>query len=325
MEEQQNISIYQAENGSIELKTDSANETFWANQKQISELFEVERSVVTKHIKNIYKEQEIDKDSTCAFFAQVQQEGRRKVKRNIEHYSLDIILAVGYRTNSARAIAFRKWATKTLKQHITQGYSVNPKVLKRNKELFLQTLDDLKILTQNNLKVETNDVLSLIQSFSITFFNLESYDKDNFPKHGTQKEVGANAHELYDDLQKLKQELIKKSEASNLFAQEKQEGKLKGIFGSIFQTVFGEDAYPTIEEKAAHLLYFIIKNHPFNDGNKRSAAFAFIWFLQKAKYDFITKISPETLTALTLLIAESNPKDIDKMIGIVLLLLNTKN
>ena len=182
MVKQPNIAIYQAENGSIELKTDSSEETFWANQKQIAELFCVERSVVTKHIKNIYKDKEVDKDSTCAFFAQVRLEGKRTVKRNIEHYSLDIILAVGYRSNSAKAIAFRKWATQTLKQNITHGYSINPKILQNNKELFLKTLTDLKILSQNSKLVEAKDVLSLIQSFSTTFFNLESYDKDDFPK-----------------------------------------------------------------------------------------------------------------------------------------------
>lgn len=319
------IAVYQAENGSIELKTDASEGTIWADQKQISELFGVERSVVTKHIKNIYKDKEIDKNSTCAFFAQVRLEGHRNVKRNIEHYSLDIILAVGYRTNSSKAIAFRKWATYALKQHITQGYTLNPKVLKQNKELFLNTLNDLKILTQDNDLIETKDVLSLIQSFSTTFFNLESYDKDNFPKQGTQVEVKASAEELYDDINKLKQELIKKGEATELFAQEKVKGKLEGIFGTIFQTVFGEDAYVTIEEKAAHLLYFIIKNHPFNDGNKRSGAFSFIWFLHKAQYSFTSRISPETLTALTLLIAESNPQDKEKMIGIILLLLNTQD
>ena len=317
--------IYQSENGAIEFREDlNEDNIVWGSLNQISNLFDKDKSVVSRHINNIYKQDELHRNATVAKFATVQKEGKRKVVREIEYYNLDVILSVGYRVNSKVATNFRKWATQTLKQHITLGYSVNPKVLKRNKELFLQTLDDLKILSHENKSIEAKDVLTLIKSFSTTFFNLESYDKNNFPKHGTQKEVDANAQDLYDSLNKLKQELIKKGEATELFAQEKQKGKLTGIFGSVFQTVFGEDAYPTIEQKAAHLLYFIVKNHPFTDGNKRSGAFSFIWFLQKANYDFMTRVSPETLTAITLLIAESKPQEKEKMIGIILLILNTK-
>ena len=234
-----------------------------------------------------------------------------------------MIISVGYRINSIRATKFRQWATKILKQHITAGFTINTKILEENKTQFLQTLEDLKLLTLNNQQLESKEIIDLIQSFSNTFFALDSYDKNEFPKQGEQKEIEANALELQNDLQQLKIELIKKGEASELFAQEKKQGNLEGIFGNVFQSVFGQDAYPSIEEKAAHLLYFIIKNHPFNDGNKRSAAFAFIWLLQKADYQFRDKISPETITTLTILMAESNPVDKDKMIGIVLLILKT--
>ena len=321
---QTDLVIYQSENGAIEIRGDSSAETIWVSQKQIAKIFGVNTQAITKHIRNIYSEGELCGKATCSKMEQVQIEGQKKVIRKVNFYNLDMTISIGYRINSKTATQFRIWATQTLKQHITQGYSVNPKVLKRNKELFLQTLDDLKILSHENKSIEAKDVLALIKSFSATFFNLESYDKNNFPKHGTQNEVDANAQDLYDSLNKLKQELIKKGEATELFAQEKQKGKLTGIFGSVFQTVFGEDAYPTIEQKAAHLLYFIVKNHPFTDGNKRSGAFSFIWFLQKANYDFITRVSPETLTAITLLIAESKPQEKEKMIGIILLILNTK-
>ena len=321
---QTDLVIYQSENGAIEIRGDSSAETIWVSQKQIAKIFGVNTQAITKHIRNIYSEGELCGKATCSKMEQVQIEGQKKVIRKVNFYNLDMTISIGYRINSKTATQFRIWATQTLKQHITQGYSVNPKVLKRNKELFLQTLDDLKILSHENKSIEAKDVLALIKSFSATFFNLESYDKNNFPKHGTQKEVDANAQDLYDSLNKLKQELIKKGEATELFAQEKQQGKLTGIFGSVFQTVFGEDAYPTIEQKAAHLLYFIVKNHPFTDGNKRSGAFSFIWFLQKANYDFMTRVSPETLTAITLLIAESKPQEKEKMIGIILLILNTK-
>jgi death-on-curing family protein len=242
----------------------------------------------------------------------------------VKVYNLDAIISVGYRVNSKEATRFRQWATQRLKDYLVKGYAINQKRLEENKAQFLQTLEDLKQLAQNNTQVETKEILTLIQNFSATFFALDSYDKNEFPHQGNQKEIEATAQELKSDLQQLKEELIKKGEATELFAQEKQAGNLEGIFGNVFQTVFGQDAYPTVEEKAAHLLYFIVKNHPFNDGNKRCGAFSFVWLLQKAGYSFQDKISPETLTTLTLLIAESNPLDKEKMIGIVKLLLNFK-
>ena len=316
------IIIYQAKNGAIELKGDfNKDNVIWANLNQISKLFGRDKSVISRHIKNIFNGKELDKKSTVAIFATVQKEGTRTVTREIEYFNLDMILSVGYRVDSKTATNFRKWATQTLKQHITKGYTINPKQLEQNKKQFLQTLNNLKILTQNNTLVEVKDVLDLIQTFSDTFFNLERFDKNNFPKKGLYKEIKTTAEELQKDLQVLKSELIKKEEASELFAQEKKQGSLKGIFGTVFQSVFGQDAYPSIEEKAANLLYFIVKNHPFNDGNKRSGAFAFVWLLQKANYNYQTKITPETLTTITLLVALSAPQEKEKMIGLITLLL----
>lgn len=318
--EQKHLAIYQAEDGALELWADHHQETLWASLDQISTLFGRDKSVISRHIKNIYSEGELERISTVAFFATVQKEGNREVTRNIENFNLDAILSVGYRVNSKTATKFRQWATKTLKQHIIQGFTINQKRIEVNKTLFLQTLEDLKLFTENNIQVEAKDILSLIQSFSNAFFALESYDKSEFPQNGTIGEIKASAQELYHDLKQLKINLINKGEATALFAQEKKQGSLGGIFGSVFQSVFGQDAYPTVEEKAAHLLYFIIKSHPFNDGNKRSGAFSFIWLLQKAGYDFRKKISPQTLTTLTILIAESKPNDKEKMIGIVKLI-----
>ena len=316
-----NSIIFQTNNGSLELKTDSDIETIWANLDQISQLFNRDKSVISRHIKNIFKEEELDKNSTVAFFATVQKEGKRIINRNIEHFNLDLILSVGYRVNSKIAIQFRQWATQTLKQHITKGFTINEFRIQQNKVLFLKTIEDLKILTENISKIDSKNLLSLIESFSNTWFSLDKYDKNVFPTIGTKQELLINATDLLNDLFVLKSELIQKNEASELFAQEKLQGSLQGILGNVYQTIFGQDAYETIEEKAAHLLYFIIKNHPFNDGNKRSGAFAFIWFLKKAEIQFEQKINPAALTALTLLIAESNPTEKDKMIGIVLLLL----
>lgn len=318
MEEKKNrLSVFQTSNGSIVIRTDTKNATVWLTQSDLSTIFEKDQSVISRHIKSIFTDGEVDKKSN------MQKMHIANSDKPVTYYSLDIVLAVGYRTNSAKAINFRKWATKILKHHITQGYTINQKVLEKNKQQFLQTLDDLKILTQNNRLIESKDVLSLIQSFSNTFFTLESFDKNNFPKKGELSEISTSAKELKNDLQLLKAELIKKGEATNLFAQEKKQGSLEGIFGNVFQSVFGQDAYSSVEEKAAHLLYFIVKNHPFNDGNKRSGAFSFIWLLQKANIKFEDKISPETLTTLTLLIATSDPGEKDKMIGLVLLILSS--
>ena len=328
MEKENNqLAIYQAENGALELRADASKDTIWASKKQIAEIFGIDRSVVSRHIKNIFNDAELDEKVVCANFAHTTQHGALKGKQQtilIDYYNLDIILSVGYRTKSSRAIQFRQWANNILKKHITEGFSLNPKMIEQNKQLFLQTLNDLKLLTQNSTKIEIKDILSLIQNFSHTWFTLDSYDKNEFPKQGTQEEIQTSAAELQQDLQKLKAALIKKGEASELFAQEKKQGNLEGIFGSVFQSVFGQDAYLSVEEKAAHLLYFIIKNHPFNDGNKRSGAFSFIWLLQKANYSFQEKINPETLATLTILIAESNPEDKDKMVGVILLLLRNR-
>lgn len=319
------LAVYQSNSGALELRADINSDTIWTSKKQIAEIFGIDRSVVSKHVKNIFKDAELDEKQVCAKFAHTTQHGAIKDKKQtslVDYYNLDIILAVGFRTNSTQAIKFRKWASKALKEYIVQGYAINQRRLEINKTQFLKTLEDLKLLTQNNQQLETKEILSLIQNFSNTWFSLDSYDKNVFPNQGSLDEIKASAGDLNQDLQRLKYELIKKGEASELFAQEKKIGNLEGIFGNVFQTVFGQDAYPTVEEKVAHLLYFIIKNHPFNDGNKRSGAFSFLWLLQKANYNFSNKISPETLTTLTILIAESNPSDKDKMIGIVLLLLN---
>jgi death-on-curing family protein len=320
------ILIYKALNSEISVEVKLKNETVWLNRQQLSELFGRDVKTIGKHINNVFNDLELEKEVVVAKFATTTHHGAIDGKfqtKDVEYYNLDVIISVGYRVKSQRGVQFRQWATQRLKDYLVKGYAINQKRIEENKTQFLQTLEDLKLLAQNNTQIETKDILTLIQSFSNTFFALDSYDKNEFPKQGEQKEIEANAENLKNHLLQLKTELIKKGEASELFGQEKKQGNLEGIFGTVFQSVFGEDAYPTVEEKAAHLLYFIIKNHPFNDGNKRSGAFSFVWLLQKAEYNFKDKISPETLTTLTILMAESNPADKDKMIGIVKLLLNT--
>ena len=314
--------VYQADNGAIELKGDIANETVWITQKQLSQVFDVTTQNITIHLKQIFKDNELEEKATCKESLQVQKEGNRSVKRKIKEYNLDVMIAVGYRINSVVGTKFRKWATKTLNQHISQGFTINPSRIEQNYASFMQAVDEVKTLTSNNTLLKTDDVLALIKSFAHTWFSLESFDEDKLPKGGlTKQDIQLESSALYEAVAQLKADLIANNQATQLFAQEKKKDALAGIFGNVFQSVFGEDAYPTIEEKAAHLLYFIVKNHPFNDGNKRTGAFAFIWFLQKAQLDFRAKITPEALTAITLLIAQSNPVDKDKIIGLVVILL----
>jgi prophage maintenance system killer protein/prophage antirepressor-like protein len=313
------LSIYQAPNGAIELNVDARKETIWATQAQIAKLFNVDQSGVARHIKKILAGGEVDSQSN------MQKMHNANSDKPVNTYNLDVILAVGYRTNSASAVQFRQWATQTLRQYITNGYAINGQSIEDNYSAFLTALEETKRLLPNNNSVTTNDTLDLITLFASTWFSLDAYDKSSLPERGINKQaVIINTQELRSELDRLKEKLISHGQASELFSQEKHPGDLDGIIGSIFQTFDGKDLYPSIEEKAAHLIYFVIKNHPFNDGNKRSGAFAFVWFLQRANSLNTAVFSPEALTSLTLLIAESDPKEKERMIRLVLLLLGAK-
>lgn len=316
--------IYQSKTGKIEFRGDFRKDTIWGNINQIAQLFGVQKSAISKHLHNIYKVKELNKKATVSILETVQIEGNREIKRKIEYYNLDAILSVGYRVNSKQATQFRVWATKTLKQHLLEGYTINKKQLVKNYKKFQKTLENIKTLLPDDKSIGAKNTLELISVFADTWFSLEAYDSEKFPKKGwTQKKVFFTAEELEKDLQSLKKDLIAKKQATGLFGQERSKDAVAGIIGNIFQSFAGQDLYPTIEEKSAHLLYFIVKNHPFTDGNKRSGAFSFIWFLSKTS-KLPHSLTPEALTALTLLVAESNPKDKDKMIGLILLLLKGK-
>ena len=251
-------------------------------------------------------------------------EGTRKVSRRIEYYNLDVILSVGYRVNSKQATQFRIWATRTLRQHLLEGYTINKKRIALNYERFLRAVGDLKTLLPEDNKIQTQDVLELVEAFAGTWFSLEAYDTQNFPKSGaTKKAATFTADELTQALHEFKQELLVRKQATDLFGREKGKDAVHGIVGNVFQSFGKQDVYPTVEEKASHLLYFMVKNHPFVDGNKRSGAFAFIWFLRKAGL-LRASLTPEALTALTLLVAESHAKEKEKIIGLILLLLQRR-
>ncbi len=316
--------IYQSKTGRIEFRGDLKKETIWGSLNQIAELFGRDKSVISRHIKNIFGSNELKKNSTVAKIATVQREGKREIIREIEYFNLDMILSIGYRVDSKQATQFRIWATKTLKQHLLEGYTINKKQLVKNYQKFKKTLKDIQALLPESKSIPAKDALELISVFADTWFSLEAYDSERFPKNGwTKKQAFFTSEELNKALSKLKQELVSKKQATNLFGQEKSKDVVAGIVGNVFQSFGNQDLYPTIEEKSAHLLYFIVKNHPFTDGNKRSGAFAFVWFLRKTS-QLPMSLTPEALTALTLLIAESNPKDKDKMIGLVLLLLQKR-
>lgn len=311
--------VYQTKQGKLEFTGDLHKETLWANLQQVSSLFERDKSVVSRHIKNIFKEKELDRKSVVALFATTAADGKTY---QVEYFNLDLILSVGYRVNSKTATKFRQWATKTLRQHIIKGYTINTKQLKKNYDEFLQAVDSVKTLLPNGEKLTAENALELIKLFADTWLSLNAFDSSTLPTEGLNKaQVRVRSEELLQAIAELKTELLNNQATTQLFAQEKQDGSVDGIMGNIFQSVFDKDVYQTVEEKAAHLLYFFVKNHPFTDGNKRSGAFAFIWFLNKAKLLRKDKISPQALTALTLLVAESDPKDKDRVIGLILLLL----
>ncbi len=314
--------IYQSKKGAIELTEDLKTETIWANLQEIANLFETDKSGISRHIKNIFESGELNFKSTVANFATVQMEANRKVKRQIDYYNLDLILSVGYRVNSKKATLFRQWATKTLRQHITEGYTLNKKRVAKNLDQFLKAVNEVKALLPAESSVDMRSVLSLVNTFAKTWLSLEAYDSAKLPKSGLSKEeVLFTAEELSEAIHVLRKDLLSKKDATELFASERSHHGLQGIVGNVLQSFGDEDLYPTVEEKAAHLLYFMVKDHPFTDGNKRSGAFAFVWYLQKSGLLNPLHLTPETLTALTLLIAESPAKEKDRMVGLVLLLL----
>lgn len=317
--------VYQTKDGAISLKTDSSQESVWATQAQIVELFKIDQSVASRHIKNIFKDGEVSEKGN------MQKMHIANSDKPVAFYSLDVILSVGYRTNSKVAIEFRKWATKTLKSYIVSGFAIDKKTITKNYDKFIKALDEIKFLaekkTNPNIKDSAFDSLAtidLVKGFAETWLSLNAYDKDALTTSNlTKKQIIVSAAELKKGINDLKVDLIKKGEATEIFAHEKIKNVLEGILGSVMQSFDGADLYESLEEKAAHLFYFIVKNHSFTDGNKRSGAFAFVWFLQKFSLIDVKKFDPQTLTALTLLVAESNPKDKEKMIGLIMVLLES--
>jgi len=318
------ILIYQTKEGpNLEVRLEE--NTVWLTLNQIASLFEVQKAAVSKHIKNIFNSNELDPSSTVSKMETVQLEGDRWVKRTLTYYNLDMIISVGYRVNSKRATQFRIWATKVLREHIIKGYTINENRLLQAqnhiKEL-QETISFFQEKVKNEILVgQEQEILNLLSHYSKTLELLERYDKAKVPLIQKTKSTYILTYEDANEvINQIKKELIYKNEASELFGKEVGD-KFKGILGNIYQTFSGNELYPSLEEKAAHLLYFIIKDHPFVDGNKRIASFLFIYFLNKNNFLYRNsgekKINDNALTTLALLIAVSDPKDKDRLIKII--------
>jgi prophage maintenance system killer protein len=313
------VVIYQAKSGAIELRGDFAKETVWATLDQMAGIFGRDKSVISRHLKNIFNEGELTRISVVAKNATTAADGKIY---QVEYYNLDVILSVGYRVNSKTATQFRQWATKTLRTHIIDGYTINKSRIVKNYAVFLDAVEKIKLLLPESGTVDAKSALELIKMFADTWVSIDAYDKDAFPTSGaSKKQVSITASELASSLLEFKVELQKSGQAGDLFGAERQTGSVAGILGNVLQSFGGKDLYPSVDEKAAHLLYFMIKNHPYSDGNKRHGAFSFIWFLKRTGLLRTDKMTPTALTALTLFIAESDPAHKDRMIGLVLMLL----
>ncbi|MFA5779016.1 MAG: virulence protein RhuM/Fic/DOC family protein [Elusimicrobiota bacterium] len=321
------IVIYKTKNKQIQLEVKLEKETVWLTQKQIAVLFGTQRPAITKHLNNVFKSKELEENSVCSILEHTAEDGKTY---STQFYNLDAIISIGYRVNSQRATQFRIWATKILKDHIIGGYTVNEKrLLKQSEQLkelqgtiaFLQSKARHKLLES-----KTQEILNLLSDYAKSISILEQYDthkltliKGKIPAFVLEYENCQNI------IFQIKRELVDKKQASELFGQEVNKN-FESIVKNLYQTFGGKELYGSIEEKAAHLLYLTIKDHPFTDGNKRIASFLFVYFLDKNNYLYKSsgekKINDNALAVLALLIAESNPKEKEVMVKIITNLLS---
>lgn len=314
------IVIYKSKDGpklEVRLEEDSV----WLTQKQMAILFDKGIPTINEHIKNIFKERELDENSVIRKFRITASDGK---SYETNFYNLDVIISVGYRVKSLRGTQFRIWATRTLKDHLIKGYTVNEKRLLQTQNQLKELQNTISFLQEKSkhdlLAGQGQEILNLLAGYSKTLTLLEQYDKEKLKLiNKTQDEYVLNYEDARKVIDEIKKELIAKKEASDLFGQENNE-KFKGIVGSIYQTFKGKELYSSLEEKAAHLLYFVIKDHPFVDGNKRIASFLFVYYLDKNNFIYRSngerKINDNALTALSLLIAISDPAEKEKLIKI---------
>ena len=323
------IEIYTTKDNQTEVQVLFEQDTVWLNQYQLSDLFETDRTSILKHLQNIYTTGELVEIATCAKFAQVRQEGKRNVKREVLHYNLDAILSVGYRVNSKQGTQFRQWATQRLKDYLVKGYAINQKRLEETESKFQELKQAVKLLESVvNTKEITGDeaqgLLKVLSDYAFALDILDQYDHQTLKISETEeKEIFKIS---YSEAIKAIEGLKTKFGGSNLFGNEKDDS-FKSSLATIYQTFDGIDLYPSVQEKAGHLLYFVTKNHSFSDGNKRIAAFLFVWFLERNSllyHEGKKVIDDNALVALTLMIAESKSDDKNMMVKVIINLINNK-
>ena len=323
------IVIYQSEDGQTQVDVRLENETVWLTQAQMVELFQTTKQNVSLHVGNVFKEGELEEKSTVKEYLTVQKEGERKVSRKVKYYNLDVIISVGYRVKSKCGTAFRIWANNVLKQYLIKGYAVNERMRKEQIGELRQLVGMLGRTIQNQPLLsndETDALFKVVTDYTYALDTLDNYDYGRLTINKTTEEEPF--HATYDNAMEAIYGLRDKFGGSVLFGNEK-DNSFKSSIGQIYQTVGGEELYPSVEEKAAMLLYLVTKNHSFSDGNKRIAATLFLWFLNGNHIlyhpDGSKRIADSTLVALTLMIAESRTEEKDVMVKVVVNLINKNN
>lgn len=325
------IIIYNTPDGETTVSVNLDGDTVWLSQQQMAVLFDKDRTVINRHINNIYKTKELEKSSTCAFFAQVHDEGGRAVTRKIPLYNLDMIISVGYRVNSKRGAQFRIWANKVLKEYLIKGYIISNNITEQRyrelKQLVAVMARAVKHIgdTAGN-DHQTDSLVSMVADYAYALDTLDRYDYQQLEVGETTTEE--RFHATYDNAMEMIESLRRKFGGGTLFGNEK-DGSFRSSIGQIYQTFGGTELYPSIEEKAAMLLYLVTKNHSFSDGNKRIAATLFLWFLERNgilyRPDGGKRIADNALVALTLMIAESRTEEKDTIVKVIVNLINKNN
>ena len=327
--EDNKIIIYQTEDGQTQIDVRLENDTVWLTQAQMADLFQTDRTSIVRHINNIYKVDELERSSTCVKIAQVQTEGRRQVRRIIPYFNLDMIISVGYRVNSKRGIKFRQWANRVIKDYLIKGYAINEQLRHEQLSELRQLVGMLGRTIQSQSLLPTDEsqaLFDVVTDYTYALDTLDNYDYQRLTIEKTTQEE--HFHATYENAMREIDALREKFGGSTLFGNEKDDSFHSSI-GQIYQTFGGEELYPSVEEKAAMLLYLVTKNHSFSDGNKRIAATLFLWFLNNNgilyNKDGSKRIADNTLVALTLMIAESRTEEKDVMVKVVVNLINQNN
>jgi prophage maintenance system killer protein len=329
--EENKIQIFQVADGSTQIEVRFEQESVWLTQRQMGEVFDTTPENILMHLKNVFRDAELDESATTKDFLAVRTEGTRQVERKLKHYNLDAIISVGYRVSSKRAVQFRQWATQRLKEFLVQGYSLNQQRLESQQEKLAELRQAIalssRLIHQKQLSTaESQGILAILEKYSLALTVLDDYDHQRLRVVGTR--MTAHPKITYDEAMAQIRFWRSREKLGDLFGNEKDES-FKSSLETIYQTFDGKELYPSIEEKSANLLYFIVKNHSFTDGNKRIAAAIFVWFLERHEFLYNVegekRIADNALVAFTLLIAESKPDEREMMVKVIINLINGRN